>query len=113
MPPLLNGEGYKSLANAVPAPYHKNIMVKTGSKISPANEEKYLVGIRKLSAGDKVRIASELSELTRELTRTGIRLRNPGLSKLGVEKELWRIIDESRRSSYIRPLKKSSRDKTI
>jgi hypothetical protein len=96
---LSSKEKNKSLAIAVPAPYHKNIMVKNGSKISSANEEKYLEGIRRLSAGDKIRIASELSELSRELSRTGIRLRNPGLSEPEVEKELWRIIDESRRSS--------------
>ncbi len=50
----------------------------------------------------KVKLVSEISELTRKLTRAGIRQRNPGISEEEIEKELWRIIDESRRSVFVR-----------
>lgn len=65
-------------------------------------ERMYVEGIRRMTPEAKIKIASEISELTRKLTRAGIRQRNPGMSEEEIEKELWRIINESRRSVFIR-----------
>jgi hypothetical protein len=55
-------------------------------------ERLYLENLRRMNGEKKLTITSQLSELTRELSRCGIRKRNPQLSKECVEKELWRII---------------------
>lgn len=62
----------------------------------------YVEGIRRMTPEAKIKIASDISELTRKLTRAGIRQRNPGMSEEEIEKELWRIINESRGSVFIR-----------
>ena len=65
-------------------------------------ERMYVEGIRRMTPEAKIKIASDISELTRKLTRAGIRQRNPGISEEEIERELWRIIDESRGSVFIR-----------
>jgi len=55
-------------------------------------EEFYLENLRKMSGEKRLKITSELSEVVRELSRCGIRKRNPEFSKQQVERELWRII---------------------
>ncbi len=62
----------------------------------------YVEGIRRMTPEAKIKITSDISELTRKLTRAGIRQRNPGMSEEEIEKELWRIINESRGSVFIR-----------
>jgi hypothetical protein len=39
----------------------------------------------------RVEIAAELSEIIRELSRAGVRMRNPGLSEAEVTREVLRI----------------------
>ena len=65
-------------------------------------ERMYIEGLHRMTPEAKVKLTSEISELTRKLTRAGIRQRNPGISEEEIEKELWRIIDESRRSVFVR-----------
>jgi len=55
-------------------------------------EKFYLENLRKMNGEKKIKIASQLSEVVRELSRCGIRKRNPDFSRQQVEKELWRII---------------------
>ncbi len=69
---------------------------------NPDTEKVYIEGLRRMIPEAKVKLVSEISELTRKLTRAGIRQRNPGISEEEIEKELWRIIDESRRSVFVR-----------
>ena len=47
---------------------------------------------RRLEAGARVRLALEMSEAARELTRAGIRARHPEYSDLEVEQALRRLI---------------------
>ena len=64
----------------------------------PGGRDGYLEGLRRMGPADKIRRASEISELTRGLSRAGIRRRHPEMSDQEVERELWRIINESRRN---------------
>lgn len=64
----------------------------------PDGQRVYLEGLRRMSPAERIRRASEISELSRELSRAGIRRRHPEMSDEEVERELWRIIHESRRS---------------
>lgn len=55
-------------------------------------EDIYLKRLMNMPGQRRIEIASELSELTRELSRQGIRNRNPHLTKEQVDKELWKTI---------------------
>jgi len=55
-------------------------------------ERYYIESLRRMKAEKKLKIASQLSEVTRRLTRQGIKRRNPQFSPEEIEKELWKII---------------------
>ncbi len=58
-----------------------------------------LDGYKKMSGEERIRIASELSEMVREIARTGIRTQHPVFSKKEIEIELEKRISYGRPSS--------------
>jgi hypothetical protein len=68
--------------------YHRFVPV---SDTSPAAEAVQLQIYRRMSAGQRLLLGFEISELARELKRAGIRQRHPDWSDAQVERELLRL----------------------
>ena len=60
-------------------------------KMSPSVREKYLEIIRAMPLSKRFKIALDHSDYIRELMKSGIRMRNPGISEEGVRRELIRL----------------------
>lgn len=59
--------------------------------MSPATRQKYLEIIRAMPLGKRLQIAIEHSDYIRELMKSGIRRRNPGITEEGVRRKLIRM----------------------
>jgi hypothetical protein len=60
-------------------------------KMAPVVREKYLEIIRAMPLSKRFEIALDHSDYIRELMKTGIRMRNPGISEEDVRRELIRM----------------------
>jgi len=60
-------------------------------RMAPVVREKYLEILRAMPLSKRLQIAVEHSQYIRDLMRSGIRSRNPGISEEGVRKEMARL----------------------
>ena len=58
----------------------------TPSALQDAQDRAY----RRMSAEQKLMLVCELSQTTRELAETGVRMRHPGLDEAGVKRRLFK-----------------------
>ena len=60
-------------------------------RMAPVVREKYLQILRDMPLSKRLQIALEHSDYIRELMKSGIRMRNPGISEEGVRRKLIRM----------------------
>jgi hypothetical protein len=66
---------------------------------SPAAHARQLELYRKAGPERRAQIAAELSEIMRDLSRSGVRMRNPDFTETEVTREVLRIFYGDRESS--------------
>lgn len=64
---------------------------------TPAARRRYLEFLRSKSEVERLEMAAALSEAAREMTRAGIRMRNPGISEDELREEFMWIVYGIRR----------------
>jgi hypothetical protein len=64
------------------------------------NHRRYLEALRRMSPGERLRKAWELSEFTKQLALSGLRQRFPGLSEAEVKRKYLEVVERCHNENY-------------
>ena len=66
----------------------------------PLNEREYLASMRAMSGSERVRIAFELSEMSRRVMKDGLRHRHPHLNETELQSLYLKLLDRCHNQNY-------------